>query len=205
MIHELPKLAYSFDALEPYIDARTMEVHHDKHHQAYVNKLNDALKNYPDLQLKTLDELIMDLDSIPAKIRKSVKNNGGGHWNHSFFWRVMKPKGGVEPATAIAGIIKNKFKSFDKFKEKFTNEAANFFGSGWVWLVIDKKGNLKIISTQGHDTPISKGLKPLLVIDVWEHAYYLKYQNKKSDYINTWWNVVNWNEVESNYQKSVSA
>lgn len=203
MIHELPKLNYSFDALEPYLDARTLEIHYSKHHQAYVNKLNEALKNYSGLQLKTLDELLISLDSIPAKIKKAVRNNGGGHWNHSFFWSVMGRNNGGELKGGVAQAIKNKFKTLDKLKEKFSAEAGAFFGSGWTWLVIDKKDNLKIISTQGHDNPITKGLKPLLVIDVWEHAYYLKYQNRRAEYISAWWNVVNWDEVEVNYQKAV--
>ena len=199
MIHELPKLNYEYNSLEPFIDAMTMEIHYSKHHQAYINKLNDALKNYPDLQLKTLAEIIISLNAIPSKIRKIVKNNAGGHFNHSFFWSVMKPNSGGEPKGGVAEAIKSKFKNFDKFKVKFNADANGLFGSGWTWLVVDKKGDIKIISTSGHDNPISKVYIPLLVIDVWEHAYYLKYQNKRDEYIDNWFNVINWEKVNDLY------
>lgn len=203
MIHELPQLNYSYSDLEPHIDVRTMEVHHGKHHQAYINKLNNALKNYPDLQLLRVGELLKDTKKIPSKIRKAVVNNGGGHFNHSFFWQIMAKESSKEPIGAVEGLITGKFKSVKKFKEKFSQQAIDVFGSGWVWLVLDSKGVVKIITTQGHVTPIEKNLKPLLVLDVWEHAYYLKYQNQRAEYIENWWNVVNWKEVENNYQRAI--
>ncbi len=203
MIHELPKLPYSYESLEPHIDAKTMEIHHTKHHQAYVDKLNGALKDYPDLQLKTLEELIKFLDSAPSKIRKAIRNNAGGHFSHSLFWKIMGPKKGGQPQGRIAGVIRDKFGSFEKFKNQFSKKALNLFGSGWVWLVLDKNNKLKIISSSGHNNPLMKNLAALLVIDVWEHAYYLKYQNRRAEYIDAWWNVVNWDEVESNYQKAI--
>ena len=203
MIYKLPKLSYSYDALEPFIDARTMEIHHSKHHQAYVNKLNDALKNYPDFQEKTLEELLASLDKIPAEIRTAVRNNGGGHFSHSLFWNVIGPNKGGEPVRQIqegpkgklADDIKTAFGSFQNFKDEFIKQAANLFGSGWVWFYADPStgpGQVKIMSTSGHDNPIMTGGKPLMVLDVWEHAYYLKYQNRRSEYVEAWWNVVNW-------------
>ncbi len=203
MKHELPKLPYDYDALEPYIDARTMEIHHGKHHQAYVIKLNDALDKYPELYEKSLEELMLNLDSIPKDIRAAVRNNAGGHLNHSFFWKVMKPisdGSGDEPSGKLVEAISASFSDFQKFKEEFSKTAVGFFGSGWVWLVCDKNGKTAITTTPDHLTPIMKNQKPLLVLDVWEHAYYLKYQNRRPEYIEAWWNVVNWEEAEKNFQ-----
>ncbi len=204
MIHELPILPYSYNALEPDIDEKTMQIHHDKHHQTYVNKLNEALNNYPDLQILTLEELLKSLKTIPKEIRDSIRHNGGGHYNHSFFWKIMESVKGGEPKGGLAVALNDKFKNFQKFKEKFSKKAANLFGSGWVWLILDKNGNPKIISTDGHDNPVMKGLTPLLVIDLWEHAYYLKYQNRRPEYIEAWWNTVNWDEAEKYYQEAKS-
>ena len=204
MTHELPKLPYSYDALEPYIDAKTMEIHHSKHHQAYVNKLNDALKNYPDLQEKSLEELIRSLNEVPEEIRTAVRNNAGGHFSHSLFWEIMEKDGG-EPKGDLGGAIAAEFGNFTGFKEKFSKEAAGLFGSGWVWLYVDKNdGKLKIGQTPGHDNPIMVGSEPVMVLDVWEHAYYLKYQNRRPEYVENWWNVVNWEEAENKYKKAVS-
>lgn len=199
MKHELPKLPYAYDALEPYLDARTMEIHYTKHHQTYVNKLNEALEKHPEIADKSLEELLRSLDSVPEDIRTAVRNHGGGHWNHSFFWTVMGPSRGAqgaEPGGAIGESIVKTFGGFQRFKEEFAKAAAGVFGSGWAWLVAGADGALSIVSTPNQDSPISKGQKPLLALDVWEHAYYLKYQNKRPDYIEAWWNVVNWEEVE---------
>ncbi len=204
MTHRLPELNYPYNALEPFIDARTMEIHHSKHHQTYVDKLNAALKNYPDLQEKTLKELVAKPENLPQEIKTAVINNGGGHFNHSFFWQIMTPQKGGEPKGILLQAIKNQFGDFSKFKEQFSQAALNFFGSGWVWLVGDKSGKIEIISTQGHSTPLAENKEPLLVIDVWEHAYYLKYQNRKGEYIDAWWNVVNWEEAGKNYQNTIS-
>ena len=205
MKFELPKLPYSYDALEPFIDARTMEVHHAKHHQTYVTKLNEALDKHPELFDKPLEELIGDLDAVPEDIRGAVRNHGGGHYNHSFFWRIMclpalsQSKGGNEPEEDLAKVITNTFGDFSKFKEQFTNSAATLFGSGWCWLVLESwSGKIYVTTTPNQDCPISKGLTPLLGLDVWEHAYYLKYQNRRAEYIDAWWNVVNWEEVAKN-------
>ncbi len=196
MKYELPKLPYSYDALEPFIDARTMEIHYTKHHQAYIDKLNAALEKYPALQEKTLEELLGNLDVVPQEIRTAVRNHGGGHFNHSLFWKIMGPNCGGEPAGVLAEAIVKNFGNFTKFKEQFSAAAAGVFGSGWVWLVLSKAEGLKIIATPLQDSPISHGLMPLLGLDVWEHAYYLKYQNKRADYIAAWWNVVNWEVVD---------
>lgn len=198
-MHTLPELPYKYDALEPYIDEQTMRIHHDKHHQAYVDKLNAAVKGtkYENMDIK---EIIKNLNSVPENIRTAVRNNGGGHANHSFFWQIMGPNAGGEPKGIIADEIKKNFGSLEKFKEEFTNAAAGLFGSGWTWVVVDS-GKLKVMNTAGHDNPITEGKIPILVIDVWEHAYYLKYQNRRADYIAAWWNVVNWQQVEENYKK----
>jgi Fe-Mn family superoxide dismutase len=198
-MHKLPELPYAYEALEPYIDTLTMQIHHDKHHQVYINKLNDALKDYPELTEKSVEDLFMSLDSVPEKIRLTVKNNGGGHFNHALFWRIMKPKGNGEPKGKLVKVINKKFGDFVKFKEEFTKLSSNFFGSGWTWLVANKSGELEIMALPNHDCLITIGLRPLLVLDLWEHAYYLKYQNRRAEYIEAWWNVVNWDEVEKNY------
>jgi Fe-Mn family superoxide dismutase len=194
MAHELPKLPYDFAALEPHIDAQTMQIHHGKHHQAYINNLNTALEKHPDLQSKSVEELCRGINSVPEAIRTAVRNNGGGHWNHSQFWKWMGPGAGGAPTGALGGAINSAFASFDKFKEEFAKAAVGRFGSGWAWL-IDEGGKLSIVSTPNQDNPLMEGKRPILGIDVWEHAYYLKYQNRRPDYVAAWWNVVNWNEV----------
>jgi superoxide dismutase, Fe-Mn family len=199
MKHILPELKYSHNALEPYIDEITMSIHHGKHHAAYVNNLNAALDKYPELQEKSLEELLTSLDAIPEDIRAVVRNNGGGHYNHSLFWLIMAPSSGGEPTGELAVRIKERFGSFQEFKDLFGKAAVGRFGSGWAWLVISKAGSLEIVSTPNQDSPISEGHKPLLGLDVWEHAYYLKYQNRRADYIKEWWSVVNWNEVTNRY------
>lgn len=199
MPHELPKLPYSYEALEPHIDARTMEIHHTKHHQTYVNNLNAALEKHHNLQTKSVEELIKDLNAVPEDIRTVVRNNGGGHLNHSMFWPMMSSHGGGEPKGELVAAIKSAFGDFASFKDQFSKAAAGRFGSGWAWLCIDKSGKLVINSTPNQDNPISDGLKPILGLDVWEHAYYLKYQNRRADYIGAWWNVVNWEQVAKNY------
>lgn len=199
MKHNLPELKYSYNALEPYIDELTMTIHHSKHHAAYVNNLNAALEKYPELQEKSLEELLTPLDSIPEDIRAAVRNNGGGHYNHSIFWSIMEPNGARKPSGELAEKINEYFGSFDQFKELFGKAAIGRFGSGWAWLVISKSGTLEIVSSANQDNPLSEGKKPLLGLDVWEHAYYLKYQNRRPDYINEWWNVVDWEEVSRRY------
>lgn len=194
---ELPKLDYPYNALEPYVDAETMKVHHDKHHLAYMNKLNDALAKYPELFEQSIEEILSRLDVIPEDILTAVKNNGGGYYHHNLFWEMMSPTGGGEPTENIAADINKTFDSFKSFKEQFTNSALSLFGSGWTWLVRDGEGILSIINTPNQDSPISKGLIPLLGLDVWEHAYYLKYQNRRAAYIENWWNVVNWRRITS--------
>lgn len=201
MAFELPSLPYAFDALEPYIDAQTMEIHHTKHHNAYVSNLNSALEKYPNLAGKSLEELVGNLESVPEDIRTAVRNNGGGHYNHSIFWTIMSPNGGGEPKGALASAISDAFGSFSDFKEKFSAAAAGRFGSGWAWLGF-KGGNLAVISMPNQDAPLMEGLTPILGLDVWEHAYYLKYQNRRPEYISNWWNVVNWEEVSRRYEKA---
>lgn len=196
---ELPELPYAYDALEPTIDKETMNIHHTKHHNTYVTKLNDALEGHEDLQNKSVEELVSDLDALPADIQTAVRNNGGGHVNHSLFWKLLSPNGGGEPAGELAEKINSKFGSLDKFKEEFAAAAAGRFGSGWAWLVLNN-GELEITSTPNQDSPLSEGKTPLLGLDVWEHAYYLKYQNKRPEYISAFWNVVNWDQVASNYE-----
>jgi Fe-Mn family superoxide dismutase len=203
MKFELPQLPYEYDALTPYIDAKTMEIHHSKHHQAYVNNLNAALEKHPELPEMTLEKLLQSLDTLPEDIRTAVKNHGGGHWNHSFFWTVMQsPKngGGGEPEGAIADAISASFGDFAKFKDEFSKAAAGVFGSGWAW-VINDNGKLAIVTTPNQESPVSKKQKPVLALDVWEHAYYLNYQNRRPDYIAAWWNVVDWKAVGKNLEK----
>jgi Fe-Mn family superoxide dismutase len=198
MAFELPKLPYAYNALEPHIDARTMEIHHTKHHQAYINNLNKALEGHADLQNKSLEDLLKNISSVPENIRTAVQNNGGGHHNHSLFWEIMGPGKGGEPTGDLANAINSAFGSFSAFKEKFTAAATGRFGSGWAWLVSDH-GKLDIISTANQDSPLMQGKTPLLGLDVWEHAYYLNYQNRRPDYVAAWWNVVNWDEVARRY------
>lgn len=196
--HELPALPYAFNALEPHIDAMTMEIHHDRHHATYVNNLNAALDKHPELFEKSLEDLLSNLDSVPEDIRIAVRNNGGGHYNHTLFWQILSPNGGGAPTGELADAINSAFGSFDAFKEEFTKAATGRFGSGWAWLVIDS-GKLAVTSTPNQDTPIMEGKTPILGLDVWEHAYYLKYQNKRPDYINAFWNIVNWDEVSKRF------
>jgi Fe-Mn family superoxide dismutase len=198
----VPKLPYAYDALEPHIDAQTMQIHHDKHHQAYVDKLNEALAKHPRLQQVRPVALLQDPSKLPEDVRQAIINNAGGHVNHSLFWQMMAPNAGGPPTGDIAKAIDSTFGSFDKFKAAFADAGAKRFGSGWAWLVADKDGKLSIISTANQDNPISQGLTPLLGVDVWEHAYYLKYQNKRPDYITAWWNVVNWDFVNQLYAKA---
>jgi superoxide dismutase, Fe-Mn family len=198
MSFTLPPLPYPNDALEPHIDARTMEIHHDKHHQAYVNNLNAAVEKAPELANKSLDDLMRSINSVPEAVRTAVRNNGGGHWNHSMFWEIMGPKKGGEPTGKLADAIKSAFGDFSKFKEQFAAAAGGRFGSGWAWLVKDG-GKLSITSTPNQDNPLMDGKTPILGLDVWEHAYYLKYQNKRPDYVAAWWNVVNWEAVAKRF------
>lgn len=198
MTFELPSLAYAYDALEPSIDAMTMEIHHSKHHNAYVNNLNVALEKHPELAGKSLEELVTNINSVPEDIRTAVRNNGGGHFNHSLFWTVMSPNGGGEPSGDLAAAIGDAFGDFASFKETFSKAAATRFGSGWAWLGF-KNGKLAVLSMPNQDVPMMEGLTPILGIDVWEHAYYLKYQNQRPEYVSNWWNVVNWEEVASRY------
>ena len=202
MAHELPPLPYDFAALEPHIDAQTMQIHHDKHHAAYVNNLNAALEKYPQLQNKSAEELISDLNSVPEDIRTAVRNNGGGHVNHTMFWRIMGPNGGGEPTGAIASAIKEAFGDFETFKQQFNDAGVKRFGSGWAWLVRGAGGKLQITSTANQDNPMSEGMYPIMGNDVWEHAYYLKYQNRRPDYLAAWWNVVNWDEVNRRFEQA---
>lgn len=196
---ELKPLPYAYDALEPYIDKETMMLHHDKHEKAYLDNLNKAIAKYPELYKKGLEGILKDLNSVPEDIRETVKNNAGGVYNHDFFWTIMSPQKDMIPKGDLLKAINKDFGSFDNFKAKFKDAALGRFGSGWAWLVLGKDGKLSIISTANQDSPISQGLTPILGIDVWEHAYYLKYQNRRGDYIDNWWNVVNWKQVEDNY------
>jgi Fe-Mn family superoxide dismutase len=200
MAYELPPLPYPFSALEPHIDAKTMEVHHDKHHQAYINAANKALEGHPDLAAKPVDELLVDLNKVPESIRTVLRNNAGGHSNHSFFWKIMGPNAGGTPKGKLAEAINSTFGSFDQFKEELQKAGIGRFGSGWAWLVVNKEGKLQVTSTANQDSPISEGLKPVIGVDVWEHSYYLLYQNRRPDYLKAWWNVVNWDQAEKNFQ-----
>lgn len=197
MAHELPNLPYSYDALEPYIDAKTMEIHHGKHHAGYVNNLDKALEGHRDLQGKPVEQLLTGLAALPESIREAVRNNGGGHHNHSLFWKIMK-KGGGEPKGKLADAIQAAFGGFEQFKENFTQAALSRFGSGWAWLSFGD-GKLLVESTANQDSPVASGRTPILGIDVWEHAYYLHYQNRRNEYVEAWWNVVNWEQVTENY------
>lgn len=201
MAFKLPDLDYPYDALEPHIDKMTMEIHHTKHHQTYVDNLNKAVEGYKEYQEMDIKELIAKLNSLPEEIKTAVRNNGGGHLNHSIFWKIMSPNGGGEPVGEVAKKIDEDLGGFDKFKEKFKKAALGRFGSGWAWLVVNKDGKFEIVSTPNQDNPVSEGKEPLLGIDVWEHAYYLKYQNRRADYIDAWFNVVDWNKVEKRYKE----
>lgn len=198
MAFELPNLPYAVDALEPYIDAQTMTIHHDKHHAGYVNKLNAALDKHSDLAGKSLEAILGDLNAVPEDVRTAVRNNGGGTWNHSMFWEIMAPKAGGAPKGDLAKAIDTAFNSFDNFKAEFEKAATGRFGSGWAWLV--KKGSgLAVVSTPNQDNPLSDGSTPIMGIDVWEHAYYLKYQNRRAEYVSNWWNVINWDAVAARF------
>jgi len=214
MAFELPPLPYDYNALEPYIDTQTMQLHHDKHHQTYVTNLNNALQSASDtapgphvMQGQTqfasmsVDEVVRHINDVPESIRTTVRNNAGGHANHSMFWQIMKPNGGGEPTGALANAIQQAFGSFDQFKAAFNDAGAKRFGSGWVWLVLDQNGKLQVTSTANQDSPLMDGLFPVMGNDVWEHAYYLKYQNRRPEYLNAWWNVVNWDEIARRYQQ----
>ncbi|MGV8981791.1 superoxide dismutase [Clostridium sp.] len=203
MKFELPKLSYEYSSLEPYIDAQTMEIHHSKHHNSYVNNLNGALDKHPELYDKGLEWLLKNVEKIPSDIRMAVRNNGGGHLNHSMFWNVMSPSKVVTPKLELMKAIDEKFGNLGAFKDDFAKAAATRFGSGWAWLVINKNKELEVISTPNQDNPISEGLTPILGLDVWEHAYYLKYQNRRPDYISEWWNVVNWDYVSDLYINAI--
>ncbi len=198
--HEVPSLPYAYDALEPHLDARTMEIHHTKHHAGYVNNLNEALEKAPELAGKSLEDLLRNLAGVRESVRTAVRNNGGGHANHSFFWPLMSPNGGGNPVGDLAGAIDSTFGSFDAFKQQFGAAAATRFGSGWAWLSLDGSGRLVVHSTANQDNPLSEGLRPVVGLDVWEHAYYLNYQNRRPDYVDAWWNIVNWEQAETNYQ-----
>lgn len=199
MAYTLPNLPYAHDALEPHIDTQTMQIHHGKHHQAYITNVNKALEAYPDLAAKPVEELVKNLASVPEAIRNVVRNNGGGHANHSLFWEVLSPSGGGAPTGDLAAAINGTFGSFDAFKEKLSAAAATRFGSGWAWLSVDAAGNLVVESTPNQDSPLTEGRTPILGLDVWEHAYYLKYQNRRPDYVAAFYNVINWNEVARRY------
>lgn len=198
MVYELPKLAYAYNALEPYIDARTMEIHHTKHHQAYITNLNGALEKHPELADKPLEALLSDLNAVPEDIRGAVRNHGGGTWNHSMFWEIMAPNAGGAPKGKLAAAIEAAFGSFEAFKAEFEKAANTRFGSGWAWLV-KKDSGLLVLSTANQDNPLSDGLTPILGLDVWEHAYYLHYQNRRAEYVSNWWNVVHWDAVAARF------
>jgi len=198
MAFELPALPYAYEALEPYVDAQTMHLHHDKHHQAYTDNFNAALDKAPELKSKSAEDILRNLNSVPDAIRGAVRNNGGGYVNHAMFWTIMAPSAGGPPTGAIADAIKNTFGDFAQFQEKFNDAGVKQFGSGWAWLALGGSG-LQILSTANQDSPLSNGLYPIMGNDVWEHAYYLKYQNRRAEYLKAWWNVVNWNEINKRY------
>jgi Fe-Mn family superoxide dismutase len=204
MAYELPSLPYDYSALEPYIDTQTMQLHHDKHHAAYVNNLNAALQNNSEFASLPIDELVRRLNDVPENIRTAVRNNGGGHANHSMFWKIMTPNGGGEPTGELASAIQQAFGSFDAFKTALNDAGVKRFGSGWTWLVLDRNGKLQVMSTANQDSPLTEGLYPVMGNDVWEHAYYLKYQNRRPEYLNAWWNVVNWTEIARRYAEGRS-
>lgn len=197
----LPDLPYKYSALSPYIDTKTMKIHHQNHHGTYVENLNEAINKYPELKNKSLEYLLTNLNTLPQDIRESVRNNGGGHYNHSLFWTIMGKSKKSEPEGKLKEDIDKTFGSFENFKKEFKDRGTKRFGSGWVWLIKDDKGKLRIVSTPNQDTPIMVGITPIMGLDVWEHAYYLKYQNKRGEYVDNWWNVVNWDEVEKRYAK----
>jgi Fe-Mn family superoxide dismutase len=201
-MHELPKLPYAFDSLEPHIDARTMEIHHDKHHAAYVANLNKALEQAPELGGKSVEEILRSISSVPESIRTAVRNHGGGHANHSLFWEVMGPGAGGSPSGDLAGAIDKAFGSFTALQEKLTSAASGQFGSGWGWLVVSD-GALEVIARANQDSPLMEGKVPILGVDVWEHAYYLLYQNRRADYLKAWWNTIRWDAVETRYKKAL--
>ena len=200
MAFQLPPLGYAYDALEPHIDARTMEIHHTKHHQTYVTNLNNAIAGKADLEAHSAEDLVKKLNSLPEAVRTAVRNNGGGHVNHTLFWQIMKPGGSNKPTGALAAAIDKTFGGLDALKTKVNDAAKGRFGSGWAWLVQDASGNLSVTSTANQDSPLTDGQTPLLGVDVWEHAYYLKYQNRRPDYLDAWWNVVNWDEVGKRFK-----
>jgi Fe-Mn family superoxide dismutase len=202
MAHTLPDLPYAFDALEKAIDEQTMRIHHGKHHAAYVNNLNAALEKHPELGKKSVEDLIRDINSVPEDIRTAVRNNGGGHANHSMFWKIMSPNGGGAPTGAIAEVIDSTFGGFDNFKEQFNDAGAKRFGSGWTWLVRTADGDFKVLSTANQDSPLMEGHFPIMGNDVWEHAYYLRYQNRRPDYLKAWWDVVNWDEINRRLEEA---
>jgi Fe-Mn family superoxide dismutase len=199
--YSLPQLPYPYDALEPYIDKMTMEIHHTKHHQAYINNLNSALEKYPEFHNLELEEILRNLNQLPEEIRTAVRNNGGGHYNHSLFWEIMKPNGGGEPKGKLKEEIEKNFGSFEEFKKLFSETAIKHFGSGWAWLVITSDKKLKVYSMLNQDNPLMNGDVPIMGLDVWEHAYYLKYQNRRAEYVEAWWHVVNWDKIEGNLLK----
>jgi superoxide dismutase, Fe-Mn family len=202
MAFELPPLPYAEDALEPHIDARTMSIHHDKHHAAYTNNLNKALEGHGEWQNKGIEDILRNIDEIPADIRTTVRNNGGGFANHALFWKIMSPNGGGSPTGELAEAINATFGSFDAFKEKLSSAAVNQFGSGWGWLVVKSDGSLDVYGTPNQDSPYMSGDVPILGVDVWEHAYYLNYQNRRPDYVSAWWNTLDWDQVAENYRNA---
>jgi Fe-Mn family superoxide dismutase len=200
----LPPLPYAYNALEPHIDAETMKFHHDKHHAAYIKKLNEAVNKYPELAKQSVEDLVKNVDTLPEDVRKTIRNNGGGHLNHTMFWEIMSPNGGGQPTGTIAEAINKSFGSFSAFQEQFNEAGKNRFGSGWAWLVMDKNRQLAVTSTANQDSPLMEGSFPIMGNDVWEHAYYLKYRNKRDEYLKQWWNVVNWDEINKRYQKATA-